>query len=217
MKRVTKKQSYEARKFTDTLIADLREKLKDRYVFDVRLVGSAKWNTILKVDGELWDIDYQILLTHNSKVYKENAFNNPTKIKEDFFNYFNEHFIGQKGFEVQNSTTAITVINHNSGYSFDFVIIKDKKYIIRRNNNDGSGKNSYTWNELKQYNEAYNAFDALPPNVKTALIENYVLPRKMKEKLKRDNDPTKRSSSELFIEEVNNYVFRRNNNRLPRK
>ena len=209
MKRVTKKESLQVRYFADKLINGLREKLKDRYIFDVRLVGSAKWNTILKEEGKPWDIDYQILLSNNSKVYKENGFSKPTKIKEDFFNYFNNYFNGRNGFKVENSTTAITVINKNNGYSFDFVIIKDKNQIIRRNNSDGSGKNIYTWNKLKKYNEAYDRFNCLSPSEKTDLIENYILPRKKKEKLKRDNDPTKKSSCELFIEEVNNYVSRK--------
>lgn len=209
MKRVTKKESLAARQFADKLIKGLREELRDKYVFDVRLVGSAKWNTILKEEGKLWDVDYQILLSNNSRVYKENGFNKPTRIKEDFFNYFNVYFNSRNGFKVENSTTAITVINKNSGYSFDFVIIKDKSQIIRRNNNDASGRNTYTWNKLKKYNKAYDKFNQLPPSSKTDLIENHVLPRKKKEKLKRDNDPSKRSSCELFIEEVNNYASRR--------
>lgn len=209
MKRVTKKESLAPRQFANKLISLLREQLKDRYRFDVRLVGSAKWNIILKEEGKSWDVDYQILLSNNSKIYKENGFSKPTTIKEDFFNFFNNYFNGKNGFRVENSTTAITVINNNSGYSFDFVIIKDKSQIIRRNNNDGSGRNIYTWNKLKKYNEAYDRFKKLSPNQKTDLIENYILPRKKKEKAKRDNDPTKRSSCELFIEEVNNYVSRR--------
>ena len=209
MKRVTKKESSEPRQFGTKLIEELQKQLKDSYKFEFRLVGSAVWNTILKERGTTWDIDYQILLSNNSKVYKQNRFNNPTKIKEDFFNYFNNRFKGKNGFKVQNSTTAITVINNNSGYSFDFVIIRDKDQIIRRNNNDGSGKNIYTWNKLKKYNEAYDKFKILSPIEKDDLIENHVLPRKIKEKKKHENDPSKRSSCEAFIEEVNNYVSRK--------
>lgn len=43
---------------------------------------------------------------------------------------------------------------------------------------------------------------------KKDLIENYVLPRKKEEKKKHDNDKTKRSSSEILIEEINNYEIR---------
>lgn len=208
MKRVTKKESSAARQFGDMLIKDLHQAMKKQYIFDVRLVGSAKWNTILKEQGKLWDVDYQILLSNNSKAFKDNQFSNPTKIKEDFFNYFNNLFKNKNGFKVENSTTAVTVINKNSGYSFDFVIIKDKSQIIRRNNN-GSGRNLYTWNMLKKYNEAHTLFNMLSSEDKQTLIEEYILPRKKKEKTKNDNDPTKRSSCEVFIEEVNNHVSRR--------
>lgn len=209
MKRVTKKESSAARQYGDELIRNLHKAMKKQYIFDVRIVGSARWNTIIKEPGKPWDVDYQILLSNKSKAYKDNQFSNPTKIKEDFFNYFNNLFKNKNGFKVENSTTAVTVINNNSGYSFDFVIIKDKSQIIRRNNNDGSGRNIYTWNKLKKYNEAYTLFNGLAPEDKQLLIEKYILPRKIKEKSKKDNDPTKRSSCEIFIEEVNNCVSRR--------
>lgn len=208
MKRVTKRESKVAREFADLLIRNLRKDVKEKYRFNAKLVGSARWNTILKINGKYWDIDYQILLTNNSKVYKENKFSNPTKIKEDFFNYFNRQFSGKNGFKVENSTTAITLINKNSRFSIDFVIIKDGDQIIRRNNNDGSGKNIYTWNKLKKYHEAFNFFENLSPEKRVDLIENHILPRKLKEKFKNDNDPTKLSSCELFIVEVINYVNR---------
>ena len=206
MERVTRKESAEVRQYAEKLFDELRCAFKDKYKFDVRLVGSAKWNTILKINGKLWDVDYQLLLSNNSKVYKENGFSKPTRIKEDFFNYFNKKFNGKSGFKVENSTTAVTIINYNSGYSIDFVIIKDGNQIIRRNNNDGSGKNIYTWNTLPKYNKAYDKFNRLSPDDKQTLIEDYILPRKIKEKQKYDNDPTKRSSYEVFIEEVNNHV-----------
>ncbi len=211
MKRITKKQSRPAREFADNLIKYLRENLKEKYIFDVRLVGSVKWNTIIKVNNKLWDIDYQILLSNNSQVYKNNQFNNPTKIKEDFFNCFNVLFNKKNGFTVQNSTTAITIINKNAGYSFDFVIIKNGSQIIRRNNNDGSGKNIYTWNQLPKYSKAYDKFKNLSPIEKEKLIEDRVLPRKEREMQKNDGDPTKKSSYEIFIEEINNYVTRKRN------
>lgn len=209
MKRVTKKESSEARQFADKLIRELRKGLKDSYKFEARLVGSARWNTILKEKGKPWDLDYQILLSNNSKICKEGGFDRPTKIKEDFFNFLNRYFNGKNGYKVENSTTAITIIDNNHNYSFDFVIIRNKNQIIRRNNNDTSGRNMYTWNELKKYNKAYDDFKNLSSDEKCDLIENHVLPRKKKEKAKHENDPTKRSSCELFIEEINNYVSRR--------
>ena len=71
--------------------------------------------------------------------------------------------------------------------------------------------NEFTWNPLPAYNQAYDAFNNLDWKKKEDLIENYILPRKVKEKRKDDSDITKRSSSEVFVEEVNNYVARRRN------
>ena len=209
IKRVTKRESSPARVYGHNLIAELHRAMKGKYKFYVRLVGSAQWNTILHEPGKPWDVDYQIHLTKNSKVYKEDKSFDPTETKDDFYNFFGERFKGKNGFETQNSTTAVTLINHNNGYSFDFVIIDPANRIIRRNNNDGSGENMFTWNELKNCSEAYSSFKHLPADEKRIVIEEYVLPRKIKEKMKDENDPTKRSSSEAFIEEVNNYVARK--------
>lgn len=215
MKRVTKRESKPARHFADELFRKMHRDLNDKYRFAVRLVGSAKWNTILKDKNGFWDLDYQILLTKNSEMYKENGLSFSTDIKNDFFNYVNDMYKDDKDFTVQNSTTAVTLINNRDKYSYDFVIIRvlpDNNEIIRRNNHYLSSINEFTWNQLSKNNEAYKKFKELSPNEKTDVIENYILPRKQKEKEKNENDPTKVSSSRIFIEEVNNYVFRKFNN-----
>lgn len=215
MERVTKKQSSEARQFGKKILDFLHNEMRKKYKFSDRLVGSAKWNTILKDKDGYWDIDYQILLTKNSKEYKANELSNPTKIKNDVFNCLNEEFKGNKSFKVENSTTAITLINKDEKYSFDFVVIKlypNNEEIIRRNNKKNSSVNEYTWNQLPKHNEAYKKFNKLSASDKQDLIENHILPRKTKEKAKNENDPTKKSSCEVFIEEVNNYVSKRKNN-----
>ena len=61
-------------------------------------------------------------------------------------------------------------------------------------------------------NDAYSIFNDMNNIDKIVLIEEYILPRKIKEKKKPDTDQTKRTSVEVFIEEVNNYEFRRKNN-----
>lgn len=40
---------------------------------------------------------------------------------------------------------------------------------------------------------------------KAVLIENIIIPKKQTEKTKPENDPSKISSSALFVREVNNY------------
>ena len=124
-----------------------------------------------------------------------------------------EAFKNNKNFRVENSTTAVTLINLKDKYSFDFVIIRlfpQNKEIIRRNNKRNSSINEFTWNQLPKFNDAYKKLKKLSPFEKQDLIENYVLPRKVIEKRKNDNDPSKKSSCEVFIEEVNNYVRRKN-------
>ena len=213
MERVTKKQSSEARKFAKVVLNYLHNELSDKYTFAERLVGSAQWNTILKDSKGFWDIDYQLLLTSNSKEYLKNGLKDATKIKNDFFNCLNKFFKNNKNFRVENSTTAVTLINLTDKYSYDFVIIRlfpQNTEIIRRNNKRNSSINEFTWNQLPKFNDAYKKLDKLSPFEKQDLIENYVLPRKVIEKRKNDNDPSKKSSCEVFIEEVNNYVRRKN-------
>ena len=215
MKRVTKKQSSQARNFANKLLKELQKELKIKYKFTTKLVGSAKYNTILKDEDGWFDVDYQIILTKNSKEYKKNCLSNSIGIKEDFFSFFNEKYKNNKCFKVENSTTAITLIDYSHKFSFDFVIIKlypDNNEIIRRNNKCNSTKNEYTWNKLSDLNDAYSIFNDMNSTDKIELIEEYILPRKIKEKKKFDTDQTKRTSVEVFIEEVNNYEFRRKNN-----
>ena len=217
MKRVTKKQSSQARNFANKLLKELQKELKIKYKFTTKLVGSAKYNTIIKDEDGWFDVDYQIILTKNSKEYKKNCLSNSTGIKEDFIYFFNEKYKNNKYFKVENSTTAITLIDYSHKFSFDFVIIKlypDNNEIIRRNNKCNSTKNEYTWNKLSDLNDAYSIFNDMNSTDKIELIEEYILPRKIKEKKKFDNDQTKRTSVEVFIEDVNNYVFRRKNNRI---
>lgn len=214
MNRVTKKQSSQARFLAKQLLDYLREELKDKYVFADRLVGSAQWNTIIVDENDFWDIDYQILLTSNSKEYKNNCLKNATQIKNDFFNCLNNAYKDNKNYRVENSTTAITFVNLKSGYSIDFVIIRlfpTNDQIIRRNNKKNSTINEFTWNQLPKLNDAYKKINLLSPLEKQNLIENYVLPRKAKEKHKNNNDPSKKSSCDVFVEEVNNYVARKKN------
>lgn len=209
MKRVTKKQSSSARMYAKKIINYLHNELRGKYIFAERLVGSAKWNTILKDMNGFWDIDYQFLLTDNSKEYLKNKLENATNIKNDFFNCLNEKFKNDKNFKVENSTTAITLINLKEKYSYDFVIIKlfpENKEIIRRNNKKKSSINEFTWNQLPKCNDAYKEFNKLSFFEKQDLIENHILPKKKIEKQKNDNDATKKSSCEIFMEEVNNYV-----------
>ena len=208
-KRITRKQCTIARQRVNALIHDVQQKLKDKYKFAVRIVGSGKWGTMIEDEQGEYDLDYQLLLSKNSPIFKKNSkFPNPTEIKNDFISAFAKSKRGKENF--QNSTTAITLINEdNKPYHIDFVIIKtlpENNLIIRRNNKKETPQhNEFTWNELPKWNDAYDYFKSLPPEVKQYLIEEIIIPKKQTEKAKAENDPSKISSSALFVREVNNY------------
>lgn len=208
-KRVTKKQCSIARQRANALLNDVQKMLKDKYKFDKRLVGSRAWGTMIEDDKGEYDLDYQILLSKNSPVYKKNKeFPNPTLIKNEFISAFTKCLNDEEN--IENSTTAITLINKDGKpYHIDFVIIKtlpENNFIIRRNNKKAPPQhNEFTWNELPKWKDAYSYFRSLPPKEKQHLIENIIIPKKQKEKAKAENNSSKISSSELFVREVNNY------------
>lgn len=204
-KRVTKKNSKKARERSEKLIKDVRKHLKTKYKFDSRLVGSSKRNTIVQVNGKPYDLDYQCILTKNSKKLNES----PTVIKNDFFEAFKMK--KSKNEEVQNSTTAVTVEHYNNEkleFSFDFVIIKDKDnpiQIIRRNNKSETPQvNEFTWNDLPNSDEVFKKFKEFSANQKQVVCDR-IIEKKCKEKQKDESDPSKISSCKLFHMEVNNY------------
>ena len=208
-KRVTRKQCAIARQRANALIRDVQQKLKEKYKFAVRMVGSGAWGTMIEDDKGEYDLDYQILLSKNSPLHKKNGdFPNPTEIKDNFISAFTKCLKGKEN--IENSTTAITLINKDDkAYHIDFVIIKvlpDNNLIIRRNNKrETPQRNEFTWNELPKWNDAYDYFRRLPPREKQYLIEEIIIPKKQTEKAKAENNPSKISSSALFVREVNNY------------
>ena len=190
IKRVHKNEINKSLEQARLIISDIHQHFNvgKQYKFTERLVGSAKWNIVLKDNDGFYDLDYQLLLTKNSKKIKNydekvEKKTEATMIKEDFFNYMNDKYSDREKYELQNSTTAITFINKKAKFSIDFVLIKS----------------------LPDNNEAYQKFKRLTPKQKEDVIENHILPRKIQEKKKDKNDPTLISSSRIFKEEVNNY------------
>jgi hypothetical protein len=204
-KRVSKNNSKKARERSEKLIKEVRKYLKKKYKFDSRLVGSSKRNTIVQVNGKPYDLDYQCILTKNSKKLNEL----PTVIKNDFFEAFK--LKKSKNEKVQNSTTAVTVEHYNNEkleFSFDFVIIKDKDnptQIIRRNNKSETPQvNEFTWNELPNSDEVFKKFNNFSGDQKRVVCDR-TIENKCKEKQKEESDSSKISSCKLFHMEVNNY------------
>lgn len=212
--RVTWKECAIARRRAAAIIKDVQYLLRDKYVFSFRLVGSGKWGTMIKDDNGEYDLDYQLILTANSPEYIDNGLSDPTQIKNDFYNAFVK--ASKRNEAIQNSTTAVTLINKdNKPFHIDFVIIKidenDHHQIIRRNNKANSSVNEFTWNKLPNLSNAYYLFNALDPKEKKYLIEEIIIPAKQREKAKKENDPTKVSSCNLLVREINNYYAKRRN------
>lgn len=215
-KRVGRKKRRVATTRANALLKSVRNEVRSKYKFTCKLVGSGSWNTIVEDKKGHYDLDYQIILTHNSKVYKKDKeFKDPTEINSDFLKAFNKFKV--KGEIFQDSTSAITLVNKNGQpYSIDFVIIDGtpepgKNYsgtliprqIIRRNiKKETPSKDEKTWNDLRDVPHAYYYFDSLDSKDKEYIIEEMVIPAKVKEKSKDGSKEEVRSSYEVFIGEI---------------
>lgn len=205
-KLVTHNESKEARQRAAKLISDVRkhEQIKGQYKFIHRPIGSGKRRCITKDADGKYDLDYQIVLTKNSK----QGDGDPTKIKADFFQAFTD--CKKTNEKVENSTTVVTIRSSKTQgtfdpifekFSFDFVIISiDEEKRIKRN-----GPNQFTWVELPSKNSyIYDKFDGLSKQDQRLLLEQYIIPRIIKEKNKGES--IRIPSAHIFFEEVNNRV-----------
>ena len=205
-KLVSYKECREARSRATKLIQEVRKhsKIKGRYKFNHNLIGSGRRRCIVKDSNGKYDLDYQIILTKNSK----QGDTKPTQIKTDFFQALSD--CKNQNEKVENSTTVVTVrASKNQGFfdsskekfSFDFVIISiDESKRIRRN-----APNAYTWVQLPSKNSyIYEKFDRLSADDQRFLLEEYIIPRVMEEKEKHESE--RLSSIHIFYEEVNNHV-----------
>jgi len=204
--RLVKKKQKNARQRASKIMSDVQkdDKIKEKYKFDKKLVGSGHWGTMIETKDNTYDIDYQLLLTKNSKEYKDNKYSDPTGIKRDFYEAFDRY---KKEHEsIENKTTAVTLISNEYNFHIDFVIIDNNSYpnkIIRRNNKEETpSSNEFTWNELADRSEAFDYFKQMEQKDKEELINNKIVPAKCEESQKDDGDLTKKSSSEIFIEEI---------------
>lgn len=193
--RISRNGSKKARNRAHKIKCEVQSALKDQYTFTPIMVGSAKTNTIVADDQGAFDVDFQIQISNSHT-------DDPNIIKREFFDAFQNGTLSNE--IIENSTTAITIKVYTDEsrrielYSFDFVLIKNKN-IIKRN-----GQNQYTWNILPEYHLAYKIFDNIDETTKYDIIDNHIIPRKILEKRKNAN--MRKSSSDIFVEEVYNYA-----------
>lgn len=197
-RRITRKEQKIARGRSHKILSDVQKTLREKgYRFSWCIAGSGHWGTMIEDTNGKYDLDYQILLTENSRCFKNDV--SPEDIKTDFFNAFEKNLNEDE--RLENSTTAITLRNNpktGKKFSVDFVIIRaDLDQIIRRN-----GQNQYTWNKLpSKYKDTYRYFKNLSIDEKQTIIEK-IIKRKCIEKRKPDG----KSSSEIMMEEINKYA-----------
>ena len=201
--RITRNEQKLARSRANELLSNLRKELKGTYRMTFRLAGSGSWGTMVRDPEGRYDLDYQIILTRNSKDYQQSVIGNPKKVKETIRAVFDS--LRNKGESFKNSTTAITLLNKNESihYSIDFVILTEingTMCVIRQNKK--ANPPTYTWNELiSHFGDSYRYFKDLDVKEKEEIIEK-VIKRKCREKYHSDSDI---SSSEILIQEINNH------------
>lgn len=201
---VTRNEKTNAHNRATKIIRDLQHELFPYYKINSQLVGSARYNAIIKDIRGVFDMDFQLILTNNCQCETFDA----DVIRKDFLKAFN--IIKNHNEKVENSTSVITVRVSDSVdkfnadyeiYSFDFAIIiecNDGSYITKRDSN-----NHYVWNILPSKNSyIYEKFYALAKNEQKQIIEK-VIARKLLEKKKPKN--LRIPSSTIFMQEVNNY------------
>lgn len=209
MAKLTPYSEYkEARARAQKLIYDVRRhsSINKHYKFVIRPIGSQSRRCVIKDNHGKYDLDYQIILTKNSK----DGDSDPTAIKKAFLRAFTD--CRNQNEKVEDSTTVVTVrCSKNQGkfdaakekFSFDFVIISiDEEKRIRRN-----GLGQYTWVELPSRNTyIYERYGNLDSSQQRELLENYLIPRIINEKEK--DESLRRPTIDLFYQEVNNYYQR---------
>lgn len=218
--RVTGREQKIARTRANALLVSVREDLRPHYRMYFRIAGSGCWGTMLKDLNGNYDLDYQIILTHNSPDFKnpENKDSwQPCVIKKRFMEAFQNQ--ANQGEHFENSTTAITLKNNASEgkhFSIDFVIMFQNgaqgMQIIRRSEEHSKGSaEKYVWNQLKhKFSDLYKEFKEMSSDEKKKIIDA-VIEKKCIEKNKSDG----KASFIIMLEEIEKHVdSKRFHNRL---
>lgn len=171
---------------------------KDGFSICFSLVGSSKRNMILVGDNKFnfpFDFDYQLLIMKdkNDKSVKET--------KDYFLNSFREKFLNEDweiDWNIQDSTSAITIKNKEENYSYDVVIMKPNPKTLKANilkHYKDNNNHTYSWEEIPEYKAHKEHLRQINgPELWSKLRDIY--------KDKKETD-TQTKSYLLFIESVN--------------
>lgn len=194
-----KPEVKEINEFADKISKDVR---KLQYGgFTRKIVGSTKKGLAIDWGDGTFDIDMQ--LTFENKKAQEM----PATIRNEIFTIVQEH-AKKKGWRVENSKSVITIVKHKDKkvIKFDLAIMKiknDQKMLIRLDKQT----NNLVWNLLGKYNIAFKKY-LEADNMQNEKIKKSYLERKINQKSKNlaEDHPDFRTSTEIFIEVVNNII-----------
>lgn len=168
--------------------------------FDVCLVGSVANDMVVPDEDGHFDLDYQIRLSYS-------PLPDADSIRSIFF-----QGLRKIGFiQTENSTTALTISFRKRPYSYDFVIIDsltDGDFILKRNHNFNSpNTNHYEWSKLRtRFDQLYIFYDSLTQEEKNEVRRKVLAEKRKNYKISEDQ---RRTGSEIFLQEVNNYHDRK--------
>lgn len=211
--RVNRRQRIHATQRAYSILDKVQKKLRPTYIVDRKLVGSAKYNTIVRDENGKYDLDFQLILTHNSKDNLNDTENMHKVFYETFYSCIKEIFDNNKNEMaiVENSTSVITIRIFNNKdkdnkelFSFDFAILRKvesnaiEQYEILR-----KGEKAHIWEKLPIKNKKfYEKFYSLDKKIQNKIISNVV-----KIKIEEMKKPVKcrKKSMYIFIDAINSF------------
>ncbi|CAM9128366.1 hypothetical protein [Mycoplasma todarodis] len=205
-KYVGKKTARNQRREVWDILKQLNEKLKEnnKKGFSQRLVGSSKRNMVFRHGNEIYDTDIQLEFLSPTSKDLEPEF-------KDELNTMLKDIIPEN-WTTKISTSVITVNKCDDDgeqkHFFDLAIIRkkgDSKQILRGKSLDKTGEDYFKWEDLSNYNKAYDKFrDASRDEIQK--IKQKYLKRKCENRDIEKEDLNHRSSSQLFVESVNSII-----------
>ena len=165
VKLITRKASSEARQRADRIIRDVHKLLGKEYRFFCRPIGSQTRRCIVQDKNGKYDLDYQIVLTENSKGKMD-----PTSIKKRFLWAFTT--VKHDNERVEDSTTVVTVKELNIKRSTFYYLLKNNLISIPTTDTGRYAWNNEVVEQLKIVLSEPQATEKEMPEIKTTRINN---------------------------------------------
>lgn len=203
---VSKTEAKENRKGFFDVLQKVNKQMKglDYPGFTNKLVGSSKRNMIYIKSKNDNDFDHDIQVEYNST--KKPISNKLKDLRNDFAKALMDNFPKEEGvgWNVEQSTRVITIKKYKKSNgariaSFDLALIDAKNnriHVLDKSNNIDEA----IWNEMGNVKDAYKKAG----NIDLNTLKQAYLNRKHEYKDKSKDNKDYRSSSEIFVETVNN-------------